>query len=136
MLPTVTLATLVGSMFYRFLRTSLFESIESDYIRTARGKGVRFRTVVVRHALPNSLLPMLTFVGLVTASLLGGVVVVEYLFGWRGIGALVVDSLSKRDYAVVQGIALLSAVTFVLTSLAVDLLSIVIDPRLRRGVEQ
>ncbi len=132
-LPTVTLSTMVGSMFFRFLRSSLLESIDQDYIRTVRGKGLPMRTAVIRHALPNSILPMLTFVGLMTASLLGGVVVVEYLFGWRGIGALIVDSLSKRDYAVVQGIGLLTAVAFVLTTLVVDLMAFVIDPRLRRG---
>jgi peptide/nickel transport system permease protein len=130
-LPALTLAVLLGSMFFRFLRSSMLETLSADFIRTAQGKGLIWRAVVIRHALPNGFLPTLTFVGLITGTILSGVVVIEFLFGWPGLGALAVDSVSKRDYPVLQGIAVVAAMGFLLTTLIVDLLSFALDPRLR-----
>lgn len=130
-LPAMTTAVLVAAPVLRFLRASLLDVAQSDFVRTAEGKGLSWRQTVLRHVLPNALLPTLTFVGLVVGSLLGGIVVVEYVFGWPGLGALAIDSVGKRDYAVLQGVVLLAAAAFVVTNLIVDLLSLVIDPRLR-----
>lgn len=130
-LPVMTLALIVGSMFFRFLRASLLETISADFTRTAEGKGLLWRQVIRRHALPNAFLPTLTFVGLVMGYLLGGAVIVEFLFGLPGLGALMVDSVSQRDYAVLQGIILLASAAFVVTTLLVDLSSFMLDPRLR-----
>jgi peptide/nickel transport system permease protein len=130
-LPSVTLAVLLGSMFFRFLRASLLETIHAEFIRTAQGKGLSWRQVVFRHALPNGFLPTLTFVGLITGTILGGVVVVEFLFGWPGLGALAVDSVSKRDYPVLQAVGLIAAIAFLLTTFVVDLATFALDPRLR-----
>lgn len=133
-LPAFTMGLVVAAPVLRFLRAALLDVTRADYVRTAEGKGLSWRAAVIRHALPNALLPTLTFVGLVIGSMLGGIVVVEYVFGWPGLGSLAVDSVGKRDYAVLQGVVLLAAVAFVLTSLLVDLLSVMIDPRLRTQV--
>lgn len=133
-LPALTTGLLVAAPVLRFLRAALLDVARSDYARTAEGKGLLWREAVVRHVLPNALLPTLTFVGLVVGSLLGGIVLVEYVFGWPGLGALAVDSVGKRDYAVLQGVVLLATAAFVLTSLVVDLLGFAIDPRLRAQV--
>ncbi len=130
-LPAVTMGVVVAAPVLRFLRAALLDVTRSDFVRTAEGKGLLWHEAVVRHALPNALMPTLTFVGMVVGSMLGGIVVIEYVFGWPGLGALAVDSVGKRDYAVLQGVVLLAAAAFVLTSLVVDLLSVVIDPRLR-----
>jgi peptide/nickel transport system permease protein len=132
-LPALTTGMLVAAPVLRFLRASLLDVSRADYVRTAEGKGLLWRQAVIRHVLPNGLLPTLTFVGLVVGSLLGGIVVVEYVFGWPGLGALAVDSVGKRDYAVLQGVVLLATAAFIVTSLVVDLLSFAIDPRLRTG---
>lgn len=130
-LPTMTLAVILSAMFYRFLRASLLETMSADFTRTAYGKGLLWSQVIRRHVLPNAFLPTLTWVGLVTGYLLGGAVIIEYLFGLPGLGALVVDSIAKRDYAVIQGVVLLASSAFVATTLLVDLASLVLDPRLR-----
>jgi peptide/nickel transport system permease protein len=130
-LPAVTTGVLVAAPVLRFLRVSLVDVSRSDFVRTAEGKGLRWRQAVLRHVLPNAVVPTLTFVGLVVGSLLGGIVVVEYVFGWPGLGALAVDSVGDRDYAVLQGVVLLASAAFIAASLVVDLLSFAIDPRLR-----
>lgn len=134
-MPAVTLAFVVVGPVIRFLYTSLQEALTADYVRTAQGKGLVWRAVAVRHALPNGLLPTLNFVGIMTGSLLGGVVIIEWLFGWPGLGALAVNSVSVRDYSVLEGVVLLAAATFIVISLAVDVLTFVIDPRLRSRLE-
>lgn len=132
-LPAVTLAIVAAAPIVRFLRASILETIVSPYIRTAEGKGLLWRQVVLRHALPNALVPTVTVVGLIVGYMLGGVVVIEYVFGWQGLGALAVDAVLKRDYAVLQSVVLLVAAIFILVNLFVDLLYGVIDPRLRVG---
>jgi peptide/nickel transport system permease protein len=130
-MPALTLAIVVSGPVIRFLYTSLQEALTADYVRTAQGKGLVWRDVAIRHALPNGLLPTLNFVGIMTGSLLGGVVIIEWVFGWPGLGALAVNSVTVRDYSVLEGVVLLAAATFILITLAVDVLTFLIDPRLR-----
>jgi peptide/nickel transport system permease protein len=130
-LPAVTLAIVVSGPVIRFLYASLQEELSADYVRTAQGKGLVWRDVAVYHALPNGLLPTLNFVGIMTGSLLGGVVIVEWVFGWPGLGALAVNSVSVRDYSVLQGVVLLASAAFIFVTLVVDVLTFFIDPRLR-----
>ena len=130
-LPAVTMAIVISAPLLRFLRASMIETLSTDYVRTARGKGLAWRRVVLRHAFPNAVLPTLTFLGLVVGSMFGGIVVIEWIFGWQGLGALALDSVFKRDYAVLQGVVLLAAAAFYATTLVVDLLTFRLDPRLR-----
>lgn len=133
-LPSLTLAIAAAPLLLRFLRASLLEVLDTSYIRTARGKGVSSRRVLMDHALRNALVPGLTMLGLIVGYTLGGVVIIEYIFGLPGIGSLAVDAVSKRDYAVLQSVVLLIAAMFILTTLVVDILIGVLDPRLRSGV--
>lgn len=132
-LPALTLAIAAAPLILRYLRASMIEVLDSSYIRTAEGKGVPHRRVVVAHALRNALIPGLTMLGMVVGYTLGGVVIVEYVFGIPGLGSLAVESVFKRDYAVLQSVVLLISALFILTTLAVDLLYGVLDPRLRNG---
>lgn len=134
-LPAVTLAVVVSGPVIRFLYASLQEELGADYVRTATGKGLAWRGVAIRHALPNGLLPTLNFVGIMTGSLLGGVVIIEWVFGWPGLGALAVNSVSVRDYSVLQGVVLLASAAFIFTTLLVDVLTVFIDPRLRSRID-
>jgi peptide/nickel transport system permease protein len=131
LLPAITLAIAIAAPVLRVLTASLNEVASAPFIRTAAGKGLLRRQVVVRHLLPNATLPTLTFVGVIVGSLLGGTVIVEFVFARPGLGTLMVDSIQTRDYAVLQALVLLAAVTFILSSLVTDLLYGVIDPRLR-----
>lgn len=130
-LPGLTMALAAAAPMLRFLRASLAEVSASGYLRTAEGKGLGWGRALVRHALPNALLPTLTVVGMTVGQLLGGVVVIEYIFGWPGLGSMIVNSVLKRDYAVLQTSVLFAAGAFVLTALVVDILYGAIDPRLR-----
>ena len=130
-LPGLTLAIVAAAPILRFLRASLLETLSAPFIRTAQGKGLLRRQVVLRHALPNALIPTVTVVGLIIGYTLAGVVIVEYLFGWSGLGALAIESVYKRDYAVLQSVVLLVAGIFILTNFVVDLLYGLLDPRLR-----
>ena len=132
-LPAVTLALASAPLLIRFLRASMIETLAAPFIRTARGKGVDRAGVVVGHALRNALIPGLTMLGLIVGYTLGGVVIIEYVFGIPGLGSLAIDSVFKRDYAVLQSVVLLISAMFILTSLIVDLLYGVLDPRLRVG---
>jgi peptide/nickel transport system permease protein len=132
-LPALTLAIAAAPLILRYLRASMIEVLDSSYIRTAEGKGVPHRRVVIAHALRNALLPGLTMLGMVIGYTLGGVVIVEYVFGIPGLGSLAVESVFKRDYAVLQSVVLLICALFILTTLVVDILSEFLDPRLRTG---
>ena len=135
-LPAVTLAIAIAAPLLRILTASLNDVASAPYIRTAAGKGLLRRQVVIRHLLPNATIPALTMIGVIIGSLLGGTVIVEYVFARPGLGTLMVDAVFKRDYAVLQTLVLLAAATFILASLAIDLLYGVVDPRLRvRGSE-
>jgi peptide/nickel transport system permease protein len=114
----------------RFLRSSLLEVIGQDYVRTARAKGLGAQAVLLKHALKNALIPFVTVLGLELGALLGGLVVVEQIFAWPGIGWLMIQSIDSRDYATVQGIVLVIAAGVVLINLAVDVLYAQLDPRI------
>ena len=132
-LPSITLAAFSIAIIERMTRSSMLESLQQDYVRTARAKGLVERAVVYRHALRNALIPVITVLGLQFGTLLGGAVLTETTFAWPGIGRLLVDSIDARDYPVIQGVVLLFAVTFLLVNLLVDLLYGYIDPRIKYG---
>ncbi|MFZ4451634.1 ABC transporter permease [Salibacterium aidingense] len=130
-LPAITLGTHLLALVTRMLRSSLIESLESDYVRTARAKGLLPKMVVGRHAFRNSLLPVVTIVGLEIGALLGGSVVTETVFAWPGVGQLLIQSIYNRDFPLVQAIIIILAGIFVLVNLIVDILYVVIDPRIK-----
>jgi len=130
-LPAVTMGLPIAAEQMRFLRASMLDVIHQDYIRTARAKGLGGRSVVIRHALKNALIPFLTITGLQIGFLLGGSVVVEQIFSWPGIGWLTYQSITSRDYAVVQGAVLVGAVGFLVMNLLVDISYVLLDPRIR-----
>jgi peptide/nickel transport system permease protein/oligopeptide transport system permease protein len=130
-LPAITLGLLSVGLIARMTRSSLLEVLAQDYVRTARAKGVPPARVVLSHALRNALVPILTAIGLQLGALLGGAVLTESVFGWPGVGRLLLDSIFSRDYPMVQGLVLLFAVTYIVVNLLVDLLYAVVDPRVR-----
>lgn len=132
-LPALTLSGLTLASIARITRSSLLDVLRSDYIRTARAKGISERLIWFRHALRNAALPLTTMLGLELAQLLAGAVIVETVFAWPGIGRLAIDSVAARDYPVVQATVLLIASIFVVINLLVDLSYLVLDPRTRNG---
>jgi len=130
-LPAFTLGTGAMAIVARMTRSSLLEVLRQDYVNTARAKGLREMVVISKHALRNAMIPTTTVVGLSFGSLLGGAVLTEMVFAWPGLGRLIVYAIGIRDLPVVQGAVLLLALTFVLVNLAVDLIYVVIDPRVR-----
>ncbi|MCU1549701.1 MAG: binding-protein-dependent transport system inner rane component [Glaciihabitans sp.] len=131
-LPSVTLALVAAPQLARFLRASMIDLWSVAFVRTAEGKGASRTRVVVGHILRNALVPFITRLGVTVGYTLGGVVVVEYMFGIPGLGSLAIDSAFKRDYAVLQGVVLTIVVLFTLTTFLVDLLHNAVDPRLRK----
>lgn len=128
----VSAVTLIGlSGYVRFQRAAMLEVIGQDYIRTARAKGVPERTVILKHAWRNALLPIITLLGYIFVILVEGSIVVETVFSWPGMGLMAVDSLNNKDYPVVMGVVLLSSLMIVLGSLLSDILYAVVDPRVR-----
>jgi len=130
-LPSVTLAAYPTALVARLTRSSMLEILSRDYIRTGRAKGLAERMVVLRHALKNATIPVLTVIGLQIGTLLGGAVITESVFAWPGMGKLVVDAIFFRDFPVVQTILIFSATIFVVINLVVDVLYTVLDPRIR-----
>ena len=130
-LPALTLALAGAPLLYRFLRASLLEQMNEAYVRTARGKGLTERPVVLRHAFRNSLGPSLTMLGLIVGYTLGGAVIIEYVFGIPGLGSLAIESVLNRDYNILQSVVILVSAAFILTSLVVDILYAALDPRHR-----
>lgn len=130
-LPATVLGVVLSANIARLTRAGMLDVLHQDYVRTARAKGVAEHHVVVGHAFRNALIPTLTIVGIQLGHLLGGAVIVETVFAWPGIGKLLVDAISARDYPMVQGVGLTMAATFVLLNLAVDLLHGWVDPRVR-----
>ena len=129
-LPALTLSAATVAVNMRQVRSSLLEVFGQDYIRTARAKGMNEQGVVVRHALKNALIPVITVVGLQIGALIEGAVITEQIFSWPGVGKLVVDSLFGRDYPVVQAVVLLSALSYMLATLLVDIAYGWLDPRI------
>jgi len=132
-LPALTLGGIFVGPVARMTRTSLLEVLNSDFVRTARAKGVTERTVVLTHAMRNSLIPVVTLIGLQIGFLLGGAVVTETMFAWPGVGRLAVGAIVSADYALSQGAILVLALSFIIVNLIVDLLYAVLDPRVRVG---
>ncbi len=135
-LPVAVLAMVMTAHILRTVRSSMLEVLDSDYVRMATLKGVPYRTMVLRHVLPNALLPAINVVALTVAWLLGGVVVIEMVFNYPGLGRLMIGAISDRDLALVQSIALIVATVYVLVNLSADLLTLVANPRLRTAVSK
>jgi len=129
-LPAATLATGSLAVVTRLTRSSMLEVLNSDYVRTARAKGLSERTVMVRHALRSSIIPVITVLGLQFGFMLSGAIIVEAVFVWPGVGRLAIDAIIARDFPVVQGISLFVAVGFVMINLLVDILYTYVDPRI------
>ncbi|ANN66264.1 glutathione ABC transporter permease GsiC [Bordetella bronchialis] len=130
-LPSITLGAAVAAVMARFTRSSFVEVIQEDFVRTARAKGLAESVVVAKHTLRNALIPVVTMMGLQFGFLLGGSIVVETVFSWPGLGALLVDAVTQRDYPVIQGLVLLFSLEFILINLVVDVLYGVINPSIR-----
>jgi glutathione transport system permease protein len=130
-LPSITLGAAVAAVMARFTRASFVEVIQEDFVRTARAKGLNERTVIIKHALRNALIPVVTMMGLQFGFLLGGSIVVETVFNWPGLGRLLVDAVTQRDYPVIQGLVLLFSFEFILINLIVDVLYGAINPSIR-----
>jgi peptide/nickel transport system permease protein len=134
-LPAVILGTGLSAVIMRQTRSSMLESLSTDYVRTARAKGLRSGVVIRRHALRNSLIVVVTIVGLQLGGLISGAVVTEQIFGLPGFGKMTVDAVFQRDYPVIQGVVLITATAYIAINFLVDLLYSLIDPRIRVGGE-
>jgi peptide/nickel transport system permease protein len=131
LLPGLTVGLVAGAILTRYVRSAVLDVAAMGYVRTARSKGLSPAVVTFRHTVRNALVPILTITGIQLATILGGVIVVEVVFAWPGLGRLVYNAVAARDYPVIQGAVLLIAVLFLLINLMVDLLYAVIDPRIR-----
>jgi peptide/nickel transport system permease protein len=129
-LPSVTLAAAVAAIVARVLRSSMLEVLRSDFVQLARAKGAPEGVVVVKHALRNALIPTVTVVGLQVGVLLGGNMIIETVFGWPGLGRLVVEAIFNRDFPLIQGAVMVYALTFVLANLVVDVLYTYLNPKI------
>jgi peptide/nickel transport system permease protein len=133
LLPSMAIGASYAAILMRFVRSGLLEVLNSDYVRTARAKGVAERWVIIRHALRNALIPVVTIAGIQLALLLSGAVVVETVFSIRGMGRILVGAIFDKDYPVVQGVILVTTVIFVFANLLVDILYTLLDPRIKYG---
>jgi peptide/nickel transport system permease protein len=131
LLPAITLGTAMAAIVMRMTRSSLLEVLQLDYVRTARAKGLAERPVLLRHAMKNALIPVVTVVGLQAGALLGGAIITETIFALPGVGRLLVDAIFQRDFPIVQGVVLLLALNFLLVNLLVDVAYGWLDPRIR-----
>jgi len=130
-LPALTLGMGLAAMTMRMVRGSMLEEIHQDYVRTARAKGLRERTVLFKHALRNGLIPVITVLGLQMGSLLAGAVITETIFSWPGLGRLTIQAINARDYPLAQGCILTISLTYILINLLTDVMYSVVDPRIR-----
>jgi peptide/nickel transport system permease protein len=130
-LPAVTLGVLGAGWYARMVRSAMIEVLRQDYVRTARAKGVSGGRVVLRHALPNALLPIIAMIGIDIGQFTGGVVVIESVYGWPGIGQLAWQSIQQNDVPIIMGVTLVSALAIVLANLIADLVAPFVDPRIR-----
>jgi ABC-type dipeptide/oligopeptide/nickel transport system permease component len=130
-MPALALGTGMAAVVARLTRSSMLEVLSSDFVRTARGKGLTERAVIIRHALRNALLPVVTVVGLQMGHLLGGSIIIETVFAWPGIGYLLVRSITVYDFPVIQATVFMIAVFFVMINLVVDFIYMAVDPRIR-----
>src|ERR1700687_4979455 len=130
-LPAITLGAALAAILTRMVRGSMIEELSSDYVRTARAKGIAETSVLFRHAFPNALIPVITIIGLQFGSLLAGTIVTESIFSWPGIGRLAVQAISARDYPLLQGCILVIALSYVFVNLLTDFVYAIVDPRVR-----
>jgi peptide/nickel transport system permease protein len=130
-LPIITLTFIMVAHILRMVRTNMIDVMTSDYVQMARLKGVPERQIVFRHALPNAMLPTINVVAITLAWLLGGVAVIETVFNYPGIGKLMINSITDRDFPTIQAIAIVLAIVYITVNLAADLLTLVLNPRLR-----
>ena len=130
-LPSLTLATVFVALITRITRASMLDVLGEDFVRTARAKGAPERSVLFRHALRNAAAPIVTVVGVAITTLISGVVVTETIFNIPGVGSLIVDAVLARDYPVVQGTILFFSFIYVFVNLAIDLVYVLLDPRIR-----
>lgn len=130
-LPALTVGLVAAAILTRYVRSAVLEVASMGYVRSARSKGLPPRVVTFRHTVRNALIPVLTITGIQLATILGGVIVVEVVFAWPGLGRLVYNAVASRDYAVIQGAVLLIAALFLLINLIVDALYAIVDPRIR-----
>jgi ABC-type dipeptide/oligopeptide/nickel transport system permease component len=131
LLPAAAVGTIPLAIIARMTRSSMLDVLGQEYIRTARAKGARFRSVVLKHALRNALLPLVTIIGLSLGSFLGGAVLTETIFGLSGVGRILYDAITARDYGVVQSFTVVIAIFFVILNLIVDVSYVYLDPRVR-----
>ncbi len=130
-LPALTLGTAMAAILSRMVRMTLLEQLGEDYVRTARAKGLPWRTIVIKHAMKNAMLPVITLLGLQLGALLAGAVITEIVFSWPGIGQLIIESIHRRDYPVVQACVLLISLVYVMVNTLTDLCYAWFDPRIR-----
>jgi peptide/nickel transport system permease protein len=130
-LPCLTLGILLSGIFERIVRVNLKENLKSDYVEAARSRGIPERQILLVHALKNSLIPVITVLGLTTASLLGGAVLTETTFSWPGLGGRLYEAISARDYPTIQGIMVFFAAIVVIASIVIDLINALVDPRIK-----
>jgi peptide/nickel transport system permease protein len=130
-LPGIAIGTANAAFLARMVRSSMLDVLNQDYIRTARAKGLRSQAVIYRHALRNALITPLTVIGLLVANLASGTVIIEIVFNVPGVGRLLINSVSRRDYPIMQGVILVTALIYILASLIVDLLYSAVDPRVK-----
>lgn len=132
-LPAFTLGTALAAVLTRMVRSTLLEVLQEDYVRTARAKGLSQTQVLIHHALPNAMLPVITLIGLQLGALLAGAVITEVVFSWPGIGTLTIEAIHKRDYPVLQACVLIISVGYVMVNTVTDTLYAWLDPRLREA---
>jgi len=130
-LPALSVAGYQAAITARIVRTTMLEVVHEDYIRTARSKGLTERWVIIKHALPNVLIPVVTLLAVYVRSIISGLLLIEIIFGWPGTGSLFYDAVRQRDYPVIQGVALVIAIGIYVINLIVDLLYAYLDPRVR-----
>lgn len=130
-LPVANLAVGQSALIARLTRASMIEVLSADYVRTARAKGLNQRRVLIRHALQNTLIPVITMVGLSISFLLGGAIITEIIFGLPGVGSLFINAISNRDYPMIQGVVILGATALIFGNLIVDVIYALVDPRIR-----
>ncbi len=130
-LPALTLGILGSGWYSRMMRSSMIDVLRQDYVRTARAKGLTRARVVLRHALPNAILPIIAMIGIDIGIFMGGIVVVESVFGWPGIGQLAWQAIQRVDIPIIMGVTLVSAAAIVIGNLLADVISLMVDPRIR-----
>jgi len=130
-LPIMSMVIVSAAGYMRYIRASMLETLESDYVRTARAKGLKNRRIILLHAFKNASVPLITLIGLDLGFILSGTVIIEEIFAWPGMGRLFIDSLNRSDYAVLMGIVMLTAVTVIFFQIVTDLAYAVVDPRIK-----